>query len=83
MGISPFVRAETKGRVPPVTATVQVRVRMGLVSSVKAYCSPRLQELPVTVMVGAVVPGRAEPWDDESRTVASSWQPIGQIMQVR
>ena len=82
MGISPLVRAETSGRLPPVTATVQVRVRMGLVSSVKAYCSPRLQELPVTVMVGAVVPGRAES-EDESRTVASSWQPIGQIMQVR
>ena len=41
MGISPLVRAETRGRVPPVTATVQVRVRMGLVSSVKAYCSPQ------------------------------------------
>ena len=83
LGISPLVRAETRGRLPPVTATVQVRVRIGFVSSVKAYCSPRLQEFPVTVMLGAVVPGRVESEDDESWMLASSWQPIGQIIQVR
>src|SRR5574344_3078905 len=73
-GTSVFDFAGTRRIVPPCTATVQVSVRVGSVSSFCAYFSPRGQELPVTAyFCGSPA---AETF------VTSSWQPIGHIIHV-
>ena len=54
----------------PSTGTVVVTMRVGLVTSLRPYTSPRLQVLPVTSVTSP------------STMVTVNWQPKGQLMQV-
>ena len=71
LGMSLAVFTEAMASLPPVTRTVLVTMRVGLVTSLRAYASPRGQVLPVTLTTSPF----------SISTVMG--QPMGHPMQIR